>query len=259
MISFVLLQKHGNEALARECWSKALEIDPYNAYVCHALSNLERRLNNFDRAKEMLELVFNNKPTSAICVSLAELERQLGDPDRAKELLLQGLSVCNTERSKILLALAWVEEDVFGEFEGASELLRRAMVEDPRNVRVHIAKASMELRARKIHDARKTLLAASLLDSEDGQHFTMWGTLELECGNYKEARHVLEEGAKLYPGDHFLLQRWGTLEAKYGSVRKARELFSKSASIQPHAPTFVAWAIMEEDRALEVSGSEWID
>jgi len=29
-------------------------------------------------------------------------------------------------------------------------------------------------------------------------------------------------------------------------VDKARELFERSVVIQPHAPTFVAWAILEE-------------
>ena len=80
----------------------------------------------------------------------------------------------------------------------------------------------------------------------------MLGTLELESGNFVEARRMLEQGAKLHPGDQFLLQRWGTLEAKYGSVKKARELFGRSVVIKPHCPTFVAWAIMEEQLANEV-------
>jgi predicted Zn-dependent protease len=69
----------------------------------------------------------------------------------------------------------------------------------------------------------------------------------MESGNINGARRVLEEGSKLYPGDQFLLQRWGTLEAKHGDVTKARFLFEKSVTIQPHAPTFVAWAILEEE------------
>jgi hypothetical protein len=57
-------------------------LDPLNAYVCHALSNLEKRIRNFDRAREVLEVVVKERPTSALCVSLAELERQFGDSTR---------------------------------------------------------------------------------------------------------------------------------------------------------------------------------
>ena len=70
---------------ARELWSQAFALDPLNAYVCHALSNLEKRLRNFDRAREVLQAVVKQKPTAAICVSLAELERQLGSPEKARE------------------------------------------------------------------------------------------------------------------------------------------------------------------------------
>lgn len=243
-------QKYGNEQLARECWSRAMELDPYNAYVCHALGNLEKRQRNFDRAKEVLENVVRHKPTSALCVSLADLERSMGEPEKAREVLTLGLRSCKQERSKLLLALAWLEEDAFDDLERAHELIEEAMRVDGRNVRVYIAKASMELRCGEQTAARKVLRRAVSLEAEDGQHYTMWGTLELESGRVAEARHILKEGSKRYPGDQFLLQRWGTLEAKYGSIVRARELFDRSVRIKPHAPTFVAWAILEEREGL---------
>lgn len=220
--------------------------------MCHALSNLEKRLRNFDRAKEVLETVVAQRPTSALCVSLAELDRQLGNPERAREVLRHGLKRCDKERSKLLLALAWLEEDAFENSQEASELVEEALKIDGNSVRVHVAKASMELRMRRPNEARRTLQRATTLQAEDGQHYTMWGTLELEAGYPEEARSVLEEGARKYPGDQFLLQRWGTLEAKHGDRAKARDLFCRSASIQPHAPTFVAWALLEEEEGLTV-------
>ena len=241
-----LEQKHGNEALARECWSRALKLDPYNAYVCHALSNLERRLRNFESARNLLERVVAKKPTSALCVSLAEVERILGAPEKARETLQYGLQSCSKEKSKLLLALAWLEEDVFNNQDIATQHIEEALTMDPNNVRVYVAKASMELRQGNEDAARRTLSYASSLDADDGQHYTMKATLELECGNVEECKNILREGSQKFPGDHFLLQRWGTVEAKYGSLKKARSLFERSTTIQPHAPTFVAWAILEE-------------
>ena len=230
-----------------------MKLDPLNPYVCHALSTLEKRLRNYERAREVLELVVKEKPTSALCASLAELERQLGDPEKSKKTLLHGLNTCNTERSKLLLSLAWLEEDAFENVSEAKKLIEDAMMLDKNNVRVHVAKANMELRSGQVGQARKTLRLATLLDADDGHHYTMWATLEIDEGNFKEARRILEEGAAKYPGDQFLLQRWGALEAKHGSIKLARELFEKSALMHPHAPTFVAWAILEEEQGMQVS------
>ena len=85
--------------------------------------------------------------------------------------------------------------------------------------------------------------------------YRRWGSLELERGGRGpvEAQRILTEGATLFPRDHFLLQRWGSLEAKLGHSDQARTLFQRSAEIQPHAPTYVAWAILEEKESLLVS------
>lgn len=72
------------------------------------------------------------------------------------------------------------------------------------------------------------------------------GTLEAESGRYLDAQRVLEQGVRLFPGDFFLLQRLGDFEAKHGSAKKALDAFNKAILIQPHTPTFVAWAALEE-------------
>ena len=138
-------------------------------------------------------------------------------------------------------------------------MVEEALRIDGKNVRVYVAKANMELRMKKIEEARSTLRTASKFDGDDAQHYTMLSTLEFEAGNVHAARRVLIEGAEKYPGDHFLLQRWGSMESKLGNTDKAREIFEKSVRIQPHAPTFVAWGILEEEngmRALEEQGSK---
>lgn len=241
-------ERHGSESIARECWSQAMEIEPCNAYVCHALSNLERRLHNYKGAQRVLENVIKVKPTSPLCVSLAEIERLQGEPEKARETILYGLKKCTSDRSKLYLALAWLEEDAFKNFFKAKKYIQDAIVNDSQNVRCYIAKASYELRQHEIENARKTLhLACNLKFAEDGQHYTMLSTLEYDQNNIPEAIRVLEEGARKFPGDQYLIQRWGAIESKTGNIQKARELFKKSVDIKPHAPTFVAWAILEEE------------
>jgi tetratricopeptide (TPR) repeat protein len=189
---------------------------------------------------------------------LAELERQEGNPEKARDILVDGLKKCHKERSKLLLSLAWLEEDMFGRSGEAEELVNEALRIDGKNVRVYVAKANMELRMKRTEQARDTLRLATQFEGEDAQHYTMLSTLELEAGHAQAARRVLMEGAEKYPGDYFMLQRWGSMEAKLGNTDKARELFERSVRIQPHAPTFVAWAILEEElgtRAVEAEAS----
>ena len=115
------------------------------------------------------------KPTSALCVSLSDLERIQGHPEKAKEVLLYGLKHCRAERSKLFMALAWLEEDMFFNRDEAVKLINQAIKIDPKNVRIYIAKASMELRRGDISGARQTLESSCKLPSEDGQHYTMLG------------------------------------------------------------------------------------
>ena len=130
----------------------------------------------------------------------------------------------------------------------------------------------MYLRRHNTTAALKILQMTESLEAEDGKHFTMWSTLESDCGNLKEARRIIELGGEVtpshqlykivmifdilasrFPGDPFLLQRWGTLESQLGNFTAARDLFMKSVEIKPHAPTFVAWAMLEEVQELKVA------
>eukprot|EP01039_Chlorochromonas_danica_P005073 gene5073-5572_t len=242
-------QKHGTLEKARDCWSKAMKIDPLNAYVGHALCLLEQRLGNHDRAREILWKLVRAKPTSALCVALSDHERRRGELHLAKQVLLDGLERCREEKDKIYLALAWLEETMFNNISLALDYIQKALHEEERSgsVRAHVAKASLLLRNQEVEKAKETLRNATHLIANDGQHYTMLSTIELETGNIDEARRVIEEGAAKFPGDQFLLQRWGSFEAKYGNVSTARSLFEKSVLIQPHAPTFVSWALLEEE------------
>lgn len=239
-------QKFGNDTFARACLEQALEIEPLNAYVCHTLSSIEIRHENIDRARRILDPVFRRRPTSAIAICYADMERREGNIDKANEILLQALKTCKYDKCDILLSLAWLEEDALGNPEEAYNLIDMALKQQPSNIKIYIAKANMELRLNKFAKARQTLQHALTLQSDDGKHYTMLGSLELELGNYREAQRVLLAGVALFPGDFFLLQRLGALESKHGSAKRARDIFNRAIMIQPHAPTFVAWAILEE-------------
>ena len=116
----------------------------------------------------------------------------------------------------------------------AMRLLTEALRIDRNNVRIYVAKASMEMRANNFSEARATLKRATELSSESdgGQHYTMWATLEIEAGNFREARRLLEEGAAKYPGDQviFLVDTYCSCVFMFWLVH----LVNVHPSIQPY-------------------------
>ena len=117
--------------------------------------------------------MFEKKPTAAICVALADLERQLGNPERARAVLQDGLgravdaasaasastsigaaavATAAGERSKMLLALAWLQEDAFSETGPAFALIDEAFQLDPLNVKVRLQPRSPLLPDLTCHD-----------------------------------------------------------------------------------------------------------
>ena len=57
----------------------------------------------------------------------------------------------------------------------------------------------MYLRRHNTTAALKILQMTESLEAEDGKHFTMWSTLESDCGNLKEARRIIELGGEVTP------------------------------------------------------------
>lgn len=216
------------------------------------MSNLEKKLRNYDAAITLLQNVIVSKPTPELYISLAEIYTIQGKKDEARSTLQHGLEKFKYDKLKILLSLASLEEEVFSNTEEAMKLINLALSIDKKDIRIYVAKASIEIREKDFESARKTLQSTQNLQADDGKHFTMWSTLELRSGNVTEALRVLQLGSSKFPGDPFLLQRWGTVEAKCGDSVAARNLFRKSIQIRPHAPTFVAWAILEESEVRKV-------
>jgi tetratricopeptide (TPR) repeat protein len=246
-------QKQGNCNAAKLLWNRILRVDPLNAYVCHALSQLENKIGNYKQSLLILERVIKSRPTTELYSSLAETYIAINEYDKAKSTLMQALASPKVDRSKILLSLASMEEVVFKNLTSAKELIDEAMSIDDENVNIYISKANIEMKQFDYVAARKTLSHASKIDAVDGKHYMLWSTIELESGNYVLASEILEEGSSKYPSDPFILQRWGIVEAKLGNNKKARQLFAKSAQIRPHAPTFVAWAMLEESEIRRVN------
>jgi len=170
----------GNVIYARYLFQKALLIDKFNPYVCHAFGLLEQRCGNLDAAIKLWEQPLNytdsaevvhknntntnradikkrkgkrmNKTTAALVCSLGKLFVSLGRFECARTLYSEKVFKIESEREKseVYLAAAWLEEKHFKDKERAEELLTEALAISPGNSRAQVALAKLE--GRRLED-----------------------------------------------------------------------------------------------------------
>jgi tetratricopeptide (TPR) repeat protein len=262
----------GNTAKSKELFERALELDPYNPYVCHAYGLLERKLGNSGRARRLWERALQKSSTAALVCSLGELFIAETLLPQARDLYMQNVVRLQTEREKteVYLALAWLEERYFSNFDRAEESIETALSLSPRSSVAQVALARLEGRrqqriqgrqqGKEVRDATVVRLASACMKIEngsldkqpvDGRVYNAWAHMEVKAKRLHDARKILYRGLARYPNDHSLLQAAGKVEERMGNFTGARELYSASLSIQPSAPTLVAYALLDLRYPLE--------
>lgn len=265
---------------AKKLFERALELDPYNPYVCHAYGRMERKLGNSGQARLLWEQALEKSSTAALICSLGELliaEKLL---PQARDLYAQNVLRLQTEREKteVYLALAWLEERHFSNFERAEQLIGTALTLSPRSSVAQVALARMEGRrqqrlhgrqhGKEVRDATVRCLASACMKIEsgsmdkqpvDGRVYNAWANMEVKAKRLHEARKILYRGLARYPHDHSLLQAAGKVEERMGNFTGAMELYSASLSIQPSAPTLVAYALLDLRHSPEGSATNFND
>jgi tetratricopeptide (TPR) repeat protein len=265
----------GDKEQARTLFERALELDLYNPYVCHAYGLMERKSGNTDAAKQLWERALqNNCSTAALVCSLGEVLIAARQYEDTRDLYVQHLGRLQTEREKteVYLASAWLEERYFSNFERAEELLKHSLAMSPTSGLTQVALARLEGRRRQQQqpgaDSNKATvrrLANACIRIEngssedqptDGRVYNAWANLEVKSRRFSAAQKILRKGIDRYPKDHSLLQAAGKVEERVGNYTGARQYFSASLCVQPSAPTLVAYAMLEL-RHPESGSSDW--
>ncbi len=176
------------------------------------------------------------------------------------------------------LLVSWAQlEARTGAVEEARSLLREATRRWPGSIKVRLAIAQLEAARGDLEAARRTMRAAAeaaeaqaaegrpgggggadggggggarVLATVEGAAgaaaaYNLWASLEAKHGETERAMAVLEEAVGKYPQDAVLHQSRGALHARRGDRAAARAAFNASVSATPHAPAYVAWALLE--------------
>lgn len=187
-------------------------------------------------------------------MALAELEVETGNVEQARHTFQEALRLCAQNTPKILVAWAKLEEENFGDWEKATELLLQAVEEggaeftDATVALAHLEmkKGNKERAVQILKESKHASKGGAGAHRGQGALFNTWASVEAKAGNMDTAIHLLTEATALFPDDFSLLQTLGTLEVKRGHYDRARDCFSRSADLRPHVVTYNAWAIMEE-------------
>ncbi|CAB9523264.1 HAT [Seminavis robusta] len=268
-------ETHGNLDTARNLYEKALQIDSYNPYVCHAYGLMEqKKFSQTNHAQQLWEHALERTSTAALVCSLGELFLAQNAPEQARELYQQHLPHLTTDKDKteVFLAMAWLEERYYDDVQTAHELIQNALKLHPTSSIAHVALARLEGRKSQQHGGNRStkravakVLAnacrhmeqqtASTTDEapkkrhhDGGRVYNAWAQLEVKDRNWDKARIILAKGIQRYPKDPMLLQAAGSVEERVGNFSGARDLYSASLAIEPTAPTLVAYALLELKR-----------
>ena len=158
-------ESQGNIEEARRIFERALDIDAYNPYVCHAYGLMEKnKCQQPEHAQQLWEQALTKASTAALVCSLGELFTAQNQCDKARDLYSQHLSQLSSPKDKteVYLAMAWLEERYYEDYDRAHKLLQLALDHFPSSSLVHVALARLEGRRRQ-----------QVVDSDEGKKATV--------------------------------------------------------------------------------------
>lgn len=260
---------------------RALEANPFNAYLWQSLGFLSYRMGKYDEARAYFrdgisadaqhsplystwgrmegilgnvavarELFRDGAVIEPVCARLlstwALMELKLGNLGSAKELLQRGLKVepDNAFIWQILGSMAVAEV----RFDRARVCFKRALTEDPENVVVLDHWARLEARLGNCSAARDLFKRGANSNSKDVRILQGWSLLELHRGNLSQARELTRRAVEIEPNDSILWDQFAKIEIEIGHVARARALFRRASEVNPKD-----WRVWDNWSAMERS------
>lgn len=255
----------GDTAKARGLLDKALELDPWNGYVCHAYGLLEMQSSqssaagatapgdkeesheHLKRARQLWQRGLTYQPSAALVCSLGQLYLTSGHPHSARELYSTYIPKLTNgrERIEVYLAASSLEETVFRDIERASQLLKEALSGSGGNGT-----------AAHHHDSRAYVALARLGTSGGSvDDLVVKKRLKEICSKqYRHYRARRGRGAATSSGGAFpttdgrLFNAWARLESKANNLQEAHKILRRGMEVYPRDHTLLQAAGNIEER-----------
>jgi tetratricopeptide (TPR) repeat protein len=244
-------RKLGNTQLAVELWERALQRTSTAALVCSLgeLFIAENKFTQArDLYSRHVHRVSSEREKIEVYLAWAWLEeRYFSNLDQAEELLTTALRL-SPQSTLAQVALARLDgrrqQQLHTALDGTTSSVVRPTGTQVRNATARRL-ASVCIKFEQQNSDTAVTQCHSRDEPADGRIYNAWANLEVKAKRLHEARKILYRGLARYPTDHSLLQAAGKVEERMGNLTGARELYGASLSVQPSAPTLVAYALLD--------------
>eukprot|EP00578_Thalassiosira_sp_NH16_P012870 CAMPEP_0181115484 /NCGR_PEP_ID=MMETSP1071-20121207/21456_1 /TAXON_ID=35127 /ORGANISM="Thalassiosira sp., Strain NH16" /LENGTH=1081 /DNA_ID=CAMNT_0023199693 /DNA_START=394 /DNA_END=3635 /DNA_ORIENTATION=+ len=276
-------QSLGNIPEARRLLDRALELDPWNGYVCHAYGLLEMQQSqsqqqkqqkqkqyggayndeNVKKALQLWQRGLTYQPSAALVCSLGALYVSSKHPNSARELYSTYIPKLKSERERIevYLAASSLEETVYRDIERASQLLKEALASGDdgsgsggsvHDSRAYVALARLGTSGGLVDDlvVKKRLKEICI---------KQWRGAQKKRPNQQKAgggRNSKPGAAASFPvKDGRLFNAWAKLESKGNNLKEARKILYRGMKMYPSDHTLKQAAGNIEERLGNVSAA----
>lgn len=211
-----------NYTRASRLFDEALLIDPRHGPVYNAYGNMQLKMGNIKKARQVYQngVFANCRDVASVYHGLAMLELSLGNVETARLVLMEGLKEVrindsgmdsNRRNRAIFLAqsLGMLELNCNRAAE-AKTIFEKGIEQHGNSTQLLLGAALSEVKLGNEESARSLFERAINVDRKHAQAWQSWGVMEMRAGNYKVAKTLFECGIKNDPLHGALWQAYGT-------------------------------------------------
>ncbi|MEM8996203.1 MAG: tetratricopeptide repeat protein, partial [Acidobacteriota bacterium] len=231
------LEGMGDLAAAQSAIERALRLDPAYDRLYLLMARLEARLNNPDKALELINLAIEKDPRNPdALIQKAILLNLTGRQDESAEVLRTGLGA-SPDHPRMNLQYARVAEMAKGDLEAAEERIRGALERDPFLAGGWLALGQIQQRQGLADDAVASFKEGLTRRVDDQALHAALGQLLARRHERQEAESHLREALRLSdrvrPDLHIAL---GALLAEGNRLEEAQAEYAKVLDVDPKHP-----------------------
>lgn len=220
-----------NHTMVATLFDEALLLDPRHGPTYNAYGNMELKLGNTSRARQIFKngVMANCRDVASVYHGLAMLELSEGNIDYSRTLLRKGLQevrmhdsgMDNSRRQRaafLTQSLGTIELNCNRPLE-AKKIFESGIEQHGNSTQLLLGAAWSELKLGNDDAARNFFERSVNVDRSHAQAWQSWGVMEMRAGNYITAKTLFECGIKNDPNHGALWQAYG----KFHSIHKMME------------------------------------
>ncbi|KAK3276381.1 hypothetical protein CYMTET_15536 [Cymbomonas tetramitiformis] len=219
---------------------------PHVVCLIQALALAEKRCNNADEARRLLEIGERMDPRNVhVLQARGVLESQCQNVALSRKYFANAVE-CAPGDTRVLQAWG-VMEGANGRYEACRKIFQKGLDLDPHSSYILQAWAVAEGRFGNHGEARALFSRAVLVDECNPVVWQAWGRMEEDAGHLMRAQQLFRRGLQANPTNLHTLQACARLHRLQGEYNRGRLLLRRAVALDPdNAPVLQEWGHLEQ-------------